>query len=98
MKLSCNFVYFSDYDVDEEWPSSSDEEDSKLPIKKRCTKLTECSYTANPNNKDFPRLRLSRDINYVPPRSPFNLVQESLFHDPWKLLVATIFLNRTAGN
>nr|QVX32601.1 MBD4 [Platynereis dumerilii] len=107
----------TDYEVDEEWPPSSDEEDvetkssngddinskssdednSKLPIKKRYTKLTECSYTANPHNKDFPRLRLSRDINFVPPRSPFNLVQESLFHDPWKLLVATIFLNRTAG-
>ncbi|XP_024239249.1 methyl-CpG-binding domain protein 4-like [Oncorhynchus tshawytscha] len=26
-------------------------------------------------------------------RSPFQLVQETLFHDPWKLLVATIFLN-----
>jgi DNA transposition AAA+ family ATPase len=34
---------------------------------------------------------------WVPPRSPYNLVQESLFHDPWKLLVATIFLNRTTG-
>nr|XP_043893329.1 methyl-CpG-binding domain protein 4 [Solea senegalensis] len=34
---------------------------------------------------------------WTPPRSPFNLVQETLFHDPWKLLVATIFLNRTTG-
>ena len=34
---------------------------------------------------------------WTPPRSPYNLVQESLFHDPWKLLVATIFLNRTKG-
>ncbi|XP_053480580.1 methyl-CpG-binding domain protein 4 isoform X1 [Ictalurus furcatus] len=34
---------------------------------------------------------------WTPPRSPFNLVQETLFHDPWKLLVATIFLNRTSG-
>ena len=34
---------------------------------------------------------------WTPPRSPFNLVQEHLFHDPWKLLIATIFLNRTAG-
>ena len=34
---------------------------------------------------------------WVPPRSPHNLVQESLFHDPWKLLVATMFLNRTQG-
>lgn len=34
---------------------------------------------------------------WTPPRSPFNLVQEILFHDPWKLLVATIFLNKTTG-
>ncbi|XP_027022690.1 methyl-CpG-binding domain protein 4 isoform X2 [Tachysurus fulvidraco] len=34
---------------------------------------------------------------WTPPRSPFKLVQETLFHDPWKLLVATIFLNRTSG-
>ncbi|XP_013871302.1 methyl-CpG-binding domain protein 4 isoform X2 [Austrofundulus limnaeus] len=34
---------------------------------------------------------------WTPPRSPFNLVQETLFHDPWKLLVATIFLNKTNG-
>ncbi|XP_030641127.1 methyl-CpG-binding domain protein 4 [Chanos chanos] len=34
---------------------------------------------------------------WTPPRSPFNLVQETLFHNPWKLLVATIFLNKTSG-
>jgi len=39
-----------------------------------------------------------RDTSWIPPRSPFNLVQENLFHDPWKLLVATVFLNRTTGN
>ncbi|KAJ8046675.1 Methyl-CpG-binding domain protein 4 [Holothuria leucospilota] len=36
-----------------------------------------------------------RKTKWTPPKSPFNLVQESLFHDPWKLLVATIFLNKT---
>ncbi|XP_061529594.1 methyl-CpG-binding domain protein 4 [Phycodurus eques] len=34
---------------------------------------------------------------WTPPRSPFNLVQETVFHDVWKLLVATIFLNKTSG-
>ncbi|KAK2851602.1 hypothetical protein Q5P01_007878 [Channa striata] len=34
---------------------------------------------------------------WTPPRSPFNLIQETLFHDPWKLLVAAIFLNKTSG-
>ncbi|XP_072928708.1 methyl-CpG-binding domain protein 4 isoform X1 [Hemitrygon akajei] len=36
-------------------------------------------------------------VKWTPPRSPFKLIQETLFHDPWKLLVATIFLNRTSG-
>ncbi|KAI4823352.1 hypothetical protein KUCAC02_011941 [Chaenocephalus aceratus] len=34
---------------------------------------------------------------WTPPRSPYNLIQETLFHDHWKLLVATIFLNKTSG-
>nr|XP_046253358.1 methyl-CpG-binding domain protein 4 [Scatophagus argus] len=34
---------------------------------------------------------------WTPPRSPYSLVQETLFHDPWKLLVATVFLNKTSG-
>ncbi|XP_078270455.1 methyl-CpG-binding domain protein 4 isoform X2 [Rhinoraja longicauda] len=34
-------------------------------------------------------------VKWTPPRSPFKLIQETLFHDPWKLLVATIFLNKT---
>ncbi|GFS02244.1 methyl-CpG-binding domain protein 4 [Elysia marginata] len=43
------------------------------------------------------RPKLKRDASWVPPKSPFFLVQESLFHDPWKLLVATIFLNKTSA-
>ena len=35
--------------------------------------------------------------DFVPPKSPYNLVQEQLYKEPWKLLVATIFLNRTTG-
>jgi len=45
----------------------------------------------------LPQPQLHRDMLWTPPKSPYNLVQESLFHDPWKLLVATIFLNRTTG-
>ncbi|XP_061838241.1 methyl-CpG-binding domain protein 4 [Nerophis lumbriciformis] len=54
----------------------------------------------------FSRNRFADDVSpprrkafkkWTPPRSPFNLVQETLFHDPWKLLVATIFLNKTSG-
>ena len=39
-------------------------------------------------------LTLVSQPKWVPPRSPHKLIQESLFHDPWKLLVATIFLQR----
>ena len=35
--------------------------------------------------------------DFVPPKSPYSLVQEQLYKEPWKLLVATIFLNRTTG-
>lgn len=35
--------------------------------------------------------------DFVPPISPYNLVQEQLYSEPWKLLIATIFLNRTTG-
>lgn len=43
------------------------------------------------------RFRNHRDMKWHPPRSPFNLVQEQLYQDPWKVLVATIFLNKTSG-
>ena len=45
----------------------------------------------------FQPLRLHRDEKWIPPNSPYSLVQEVLYQDPWKLLVATIFLNRTTG-
>ena len=57
---------------------------------------------------DLPKLTLSGQLkrrrhkhleypDFVPPKSPHGLVQEQLYDDPWKLLVATIFLNRTTG-
>ena len=41
--------------------------------------------------------KLIQAAEWTPPRSPYNLIQESLFHDPWKLLTATIFLQKTTG-
>lgn len=35
-------------------------------------------------------------IRFVPPKSPYNLIEEILYHDPWALLAATIFLNKTS--
>ncbi|XP_070145494.1 methyl-CpG-binding domain protein 4 isoform X6 [Ovis canadensis] len=63
-------------------------------IEKRKTSL----YFSSKYNKEAlspPRRKAFK--KWTPPRSPFNLVQETLFHDPWKLLIATIFLNRTSG-
>ncbi|XP_050292968.1 uncharacterized protein LOC126733623 isoform X2 [Anthonomus grandis grandis] len=34
---------------------------------------------------------------FVPPKSPHHLLEEDLYHNPWALLVATIFLNKTSG-
>lgn len=41
--------------------------------------------------------RAHRDASWIPPPSPYGLVQEKLFDDPWKTLVATVFLTRTTG-
>lgn len=49
------------------------------------------------NGVFMPQPQLHRDTKWTPPKSPYGLIQESLFHDPWKLLIATIFLNRTTG-
>ncbi|XP_045349842.1 methyl-CpG-binding domain protein 4 isoform X6 [Leopardus geoffroyi] len=65
----------------------------RTQIEKRKTSL----YFSSKYNKEAlspPRRKAFK--KWTPPRSPFNLVQETLFHDPWKLLIATIFLNRTS--
>ncbi|XP_037068062.1 uncharacterized protein LOC119089695 [Pollicipes pollicipes] len=43
------------------------------------------------------QVSLSGRRRWVPPRSPYKLMQETYYHDPWKLLIGTIFLNKTAG-
>ena len=60
-------------------------------------KLSSSKYFHTQSKSTIPRLQLSKRTKWTPPKSPYCLVQESLFHDPWKLLVATIFLNRTTG-
>lgn len=66
----------------------------KIHIERRRTS----PYFSNKITKEAlspPRRKAFR--KWTPPRSPFNLVQETLFHDPWKLLIATIFLNKTSA-
>jgi len=52
---------------------------------------------ANDSSSLQPLKLINQQQKWIPPKSPYNLIQETLFHDPWKLLVATIFLNRTGG-
>ena len=63
--------------------------------KKRQTKTTRKKSPPTEQKKKTPRHLDYPD--YVPPSSPYGLVQEQLYQDPWKLLIATIFLNRTTG-
>ena len=44
---------------------------------------------------NVPRIGLTCKPKWIPPKSPFDLIQEKLYPHPWKLLVATIFLNKT---
>ena len=34
-------------------------------------------------------------MTWLPPKSPYNLIQEQLWQDPWKIFVACIFCNLT---
>ena len=34
-------------------------------------------------------------MEWIPPKSPYNLIQEQLWEDPWKIFVACIFCNLT---
>ncbi|KAK3276751.1 hypothetical protein CYMTET_15201, partial [Cymbomonas tetramitiformis] len=34
-------------------------------------------------------------IAWLPPKSPFGLLEEILWHDPWKLLLSCMMLNQT---
>ena len=36
-------------------------------------------------------------VGWAPPRSPFSLIEEWLWNQPWRLLVACILLNKTTG-
>lgn len=59
-----------------------------------CTLVSTSDYFRTTSEQES---RSYSSLTWIPPKSPFNLIQESLFHDPWKLLIATIFLNRTTG-
>lgn len=50
-----------------------------------------------PVDCSLPGARLSAGVECVPPVSPYGLIQEHLYQDPWKVLVACMLLNQTSG-
>ncbi|KAF2366990.1 Methyl-CpG DNA binding [Trinorchestia longiramus] len=85
-----------------------DVKNDSQPVKVKKTKtgsedgLVKAPRTASPyftsDSDSQPKPSLKARSKWVPPRSPFNLLQETLYHDPWKLLVGTIFMNKVSGN
>ena len=67
------------------------------PSQRRIVKMTPGDNMPNDFQSLPPGLQRFYRLKYLPPKSPFNLIQEQLYTDPWKLLVATIFLNKTGG-
>lgn len=59
-------------------------------------KLLKGSKTAKISSKYFNQAH-NKQKQWVPPRSPYSLIQEDLFDKPWQLLIATIFLTKTSG-
>jgi hypothetical protein len=75
-----------------------EEKEEKMPLqfdKNSKADVNDVVHRVVPYDKNV--LKSNLMTKWTPPRSPFNLVQEHLYHDPWQLLVATIFLNRTQG-
>ena len=62
------------------------------------TKKNTAALPEKPPNSEHKRTPRHLDYpDFVPPSSPHGLVQEQLYKEPWKMLIATIFLNRTTG-
>ncbi|KAL1193764.1 Methyl-CpG-binding domain protein 4-like protein [Cardamine amara subsp. amara] len=53
--------------------------------------LSQCQKTNQAYQRKTP------DNTRVPPRSPCNLLQEDHWHDPWRVLVICMLLNKTSG-
>jgi len=66
------------------------------PVPATKTRVVRSKYFPKGFTKDkVKRIKLHSKPVWIPPKSPFDLVQEKLYTQPWKLLVATIFLNKT---
>lgn len=82
-------------------PQSDTNFDQRVVIQAKPKIVRSPYFSSSSNMLDQPKSlagrRRDKDSDSAPPRSPFNLIQEDLFHDPWQMLIATIFLNSTSG-
>ncbi|CAH2312115.1 methyl- -binding domain 4 [Pelobates cultripes] len=102
LTVLCHLESLSDPKIDEETNDSNHDDHITLTQntvpRSQVEKRKTSPYFSSKILKEAPEPpRRKAFSKWTPPRSPFNLVQETLFHDPWKLLLATIFLNKTSG-
>ncbi|KAJ0258059.1 hypothetical protein HA466_0069200 [Hirschfeldia incana] len=73
-------------------------ESQKKEISRRVRKTPLKSPSLSKRQKtDEAYLRKTPDNTWAPPRSPCNLLQEDHWHDPWRVLVICMLLNKTSG-
>lgn len=77
--------------------SVEDGTDSKVVAARSKTSKVLTSFLSAAQKKDAAYLRKTLENTWKPPRSPFNLLQEDHVHDPWRVLVICMLLNRTTG-
>jgi len=84
------FFYHYTTSIEDKANNNNTKENIKKNVSKYFKKNSKCSKTSC--------LKLSgKKTRWVPPTSPFNLIQEKLYTNPWRLLIATIFLNKTSN-
>ena len=93
--------------IPEDPPAISSPSNCEAAVEKKATTKKSSPYFEKPTEMAQPTLASSavktkshKHLQYpdfVPAKSPHGLVQEQLYDNPWKLLIATIFLNRTTG-
>lgn len=51
-----------------------------------------------PSDAPFKKNTPTKDTGWIPPVSPYGLLEEELYHSPWKLMISCILLNKTTAS
>ncbi|CAM6037598.1 unnamed protein product [Sphagnum compactum] len=86
----------ADLTPDELFETTTSSLDSWIPPAKKMRKVQHIQ-VQHIEEVIAPGARLSSDVKWIPPVSPYGLIQEQLYQDPWKVLVACMLLNKTGG-